>query len=102
MGDKQASDLIILDLRSVSIVADYFVIGTVESPRQFKAVLASVSDAVKREADIKPRTTEGAPESGWVLMDVGDVIVHVFDPQRRAYYALEELWDEAPLVARMP
>ena len=102
MGDKQAKDLVILDLRPVSLVADYFVIGTADSPRQFRAVLENVSDAIKSEAGFKPRKTEGEPDSGWMLLDAGDVVVHVFDPQRRAYYSLETLWDEAPLVARMP
>ncbi len=101
MGDKQAQDLVILDLRPVSLVADFFVIGTVESPRQFKAVVQSAIDALRGEEGTKPGRIEGEPESGWMVLDLGDVVVHVFDEVRREYYSLESLWEEAPLVVRM-
>jgi len=102
MGDKQAEDLVILDIRPVSLITDYFVIGTATSQRQLKAVIDGIADAVRLEGGEKPAQVEGDPASGWVLMDYGDVVVHVFDQERRSFYALEALWDEAPLVARMP
>lgn len=101
MGDKQAGDLVILDLRPVSLITQYFVIGTAESPRQLRAVVDSVSDRARLEAGVKPVMTDGAYDSGWVIVDYGDVMAHVFDAERRAFYRLESLWDEAPLVARM-
>ncbi len=101
MADKQAADLVILDIRPVSLITDYFVIGTAESSRQFKAVLDAVEERVRKDAGVKPVHVEGLADSGWVLVDYGDVVVHVFDPERRRYYALEEVWDAAPLVARM-
>lgn len=101
MSDKQAEDLVILDLRPVSQVADYFVIGTAGSPRQMRAVADSVIDRLREELDLRSTPLEGAPESGWLLVDYGGLIVHIFDVERRAYYQLEEMWSAAPLVARM-
>jgi ribosome-associated protein len=101
MGDKQAIDLVILDLRPVAPIADFFVIGTAESARQLNAIVGAVLDKARDEAVVKPNHVEGDAASGWVLVDFADVVVHVFDPTRRAYYGLERLWEGAPLVARM-
>jgi ribosome-associated protein len=101
MGDKQARDLIILDLRPVAPITDFFVIGTADSERQIHAVVGAVLDKARAEGGGKPNHVEGDAASGWVLVDFADVVVHVFDPARRAYYAIERLWDGAPLVARM-
>lgn len=101
MSDKQAEDLIILDLCPVTPIADYFVIGTAGSTRQMRAVAEAVVDALRETMGLKPATVEGAPESGWMLVDYGGLIVHVFDPERRAFYTLESLWADALLVARM-
>ncbi len=101
MADKQAEDLVILDIRPVSLITDYFVIGTATSGPHLKAVLDTVQERVRLEAGLKPAHIDGTLESGWVLVDFGDVIVHIFDPERRRFYALEDIWDEAPLVARM-
>ena len=101
MADKQASDLVILDLRPLTIVADFFVMGTAGSPRQLKAL----SDAVEEQARLlggrKSVHVDGAVESGWILVDFGDVVAHLMASDRRSYYNLEELWKDAPLVARM-
>lgn len=101
MADKQAEDLIILDLRPVSVIADFFVIGSAANERQLKAIAGAVAEASRQQAGEKPIQVEGDGASGWVLMDYGDVVAHVFDPERRRFYALEAMWDEAPLVARM-
>lgn len=101
MGDKQAEDLVILDIRPVSLLTEFFVIGTADNERQVKAVTDAVVDALREEAGIKPVAIDGEPHSGWVLVDFGDLMVHVFDAEHRAYYDLESLWSEAPLVARM-
>lgn len=101
MADKQATDLVILDLRPVSNIADFFVIGSAASERQIRAVQEAVSDALREDAGVKAALLEGEPASGWVLGDYDGVIVHIFSPERRAYYDLESLWDAAPLVARM-
>ncbi len=101
MGDKQAQDLMILDIRPVALFTDFFVVATAESERQINAVVQAVLDAARLAAGIKPYHVEGDTASGWVLVDFGDVVVHVFDTVRRDYYAIDRLWDNAPLVARM-
>lgn len=101
MGDKQATDLLILDLRPVTTMTDFFVIGSADSARQLRAVAEAVEDKLREDGDIKPIAREGEPESGWLLIDYGVLMIHVFDPERRAFYDLETLWGEAPLVVRM-
>jgi len=101
MGEKQSTDVVILDLRPVTTMADFFVIGSADSTRQLRAVVEAVEDRLREDAGIKPIAREGEPESGWLLLDYGTLMIHVFDPMRRAFYDLETLWGEAPLVARM-
>ncbi len=101
MSDRQADNLVLLDIRPVSVVTDFFVIGTAGSARQMRAVADAVEDALREDGESKPAIREGDPASGWMLLDYAGVIVHVFDPERRSYYDLEGLWREAPLVARM-
>ena len=79
-SDKQASDIVLLDIRGVSLIADYFVICTVGSERQAAAILKDLSGKLIEEFGRKPLHTEGKPDSGWVLLDYGDVILHVFSP----------------------
>jgi ribosome-associated protein len=101
MSDRQATDLVILDISALTGVADLFVIGTVGTTRQMRAVIEAVRENLRAVAGSAPASVEGAPESGWVLLDYADVVVHVFDAETRAYYQLEEIWKDAPLVARM-
>ena len=101
MGDKLAENVIILDIRPVSIITDFFVIGTAENTRQMSAIVNAVEERFFKEARRKPTAVDGTPDSGWVLVDFGDVIMHVFDPEHRQFYDLEGLWQKAPLVARM-
>ncbi len=102
MSDRQLEDLAILDLRPVSTICDYFVLGTAASERQLQAAAEAVTEAVRVQGSERPLAVEGHPASGWVLIDYGDVVVHLFDAMRRAYYGLEAMWSEAPLVVRMP
>ena len=89
-----------LDIRQVASFADYFVIASVGSSRQMEAVLESVEQALKPD---RPALLgrEGKPDSGWVLLDYGDVILHLFAPEERAYYDLEGLWHTAIPVVRI-
>ena len=89
-----------MDLRSISLLADYFVICNGESERQIKAIVAEVTEKTKEEK-IRPLHIEGGSPSGWVLMDYGSVIVHIFAPAARRYYQLEKLWSDASVVVRM-
>ena len=90
----------LLDLRSLSLMADYFVICTATSERQTKAILDTLMENMK-ERGIYPLAAEGNSGSGWVLQDYGSVIVHVFAPEQRAFYQLEQLWHDAPVVLKM-
>jgi len=99
--DKLGEDVLLLDIREVSILADYFVIGSATSERQTKAIVNGVKQEIREAFDIRLLRVEGEPDSGWVLMDYGDVVVHLFAPEARAYYDLEGFWDEAQVVVRM-
>ncbi len=98
---KKASHITLLDLRGVSIIADYFLICSGESERQLKAIAEEVQEKLDAQG-ITPRRVEGTPESGWILLDYSAVIVHIFDVTRRSYYQLEEVWQQARTLAVMP
>jgi ribosome-associated protein len=100
-SDKQASDIVLLDIRGVSLIADYFVICTVGSERQAGAILKDLGEKLREEFGRKPLHTEGTPDSGWVLLDYGDVIVHVFSLAQRQFYNLEQLWSAATPIVRL-
>ncbi len=89
-----------LDMQGVSLLADYFVLCNAESTPQFRAIVDEVQKQAK-EAGSRSLHVEGDPESGWVLLDYGSVVVHIFDPELRAYYNLEDLWKQARLVVRI-
>jgi ribosome-associated protein len=99
--EKQATGITLLDLREVSVLADYFVICTVDSTRQATALLDAMQTTLK-EQDHRPlRRPEGNPEAGWTLLDYGDVVVHIFDEPTRSFYRLEDLWKEALVVLKI-
>ena len=90
----------LLDTRKVCSFADYFVICSGETQRQIKAIYDEVEHLLKKEG-ILPHHREGAPDSGWLLLDFGSIIVHIFAPYEREYYQLDELWGEAVPVVRI-
>ena len=96
-GNKKAFDILILDLRGLTYVADYFVICSGSNLTQVSAISDGVGQALA-EAGIHPSHVEGGPDARWVLMDYGDVVVHIFDEQTRIYYSLEKLWSDAPRI----
>ena len=98
--EKQAEDIVLLDLRQVSIIADYFVICSAATKRQSQALLDTLREELKKE-EVQPLHTEGEASSGWLLIDYADVIVHIFSPEQRAFYQLEELWQHAPMVVKI-
>ena len=99
--DKKGSDIVLLDLREQSVFADYFLICNGENDRQIRALAESVRQEAKQEAGILANGVEGIPEAGWILIDFGDLIVHVFSPDKREYYSLEDLWTDAHVVLRL-
>ena len=93
--DKKAFDPIILDLQAVSSICDYLVICSAQSEPQIKAIVNEVEKTLKEEAERRPLAVDGFPTSQWIVIDYGDVMVHVFHEQRRGVYALEDLWSDA-------
>ena len=95
-ADVKAIDLVELDLRDVLGYTDYFVICSGNTDRQTKAIHDRIHQGMKNEHGVLPRRVEGLAESRWILMDYLDVVVHVFTPDAREFYRLEQLWGEAP------
>lgn len=90
--DKKAEDIVLLDLRPDAIIADFFVICNATNIRQLKTMAENVRVEVKEQFGKVPFSSEGTPESGWILLDYADVVVHVFMEEQREYYGLETLW----------
>ncbi len=99
-SDKQASDILLLDVRKVCSFADFFVICSGESERQIKTIYGEVEHVLKK-AGILPLHHEGTIDSGWLLIDFGNVIVHIFATLEREYYHLDGLWEKATPVVRI-
>lgn len=99
-AEKKAADIVLLDLGGLTILTDYFVICDGETDRQVKSIARGIIDDL-REQGVRPLSVEGEAESGWMLLDYGDVVVHIFETEIRGYYKLEELWSEAKVVVRM-
>ncbi|MGZ4174324.1 MAG: ribosome silencing factor [Solirubrobacteraceae bacterium] len=98
-ADRKALDIVQLDLRGIIGYTDYFVICTGRSDRQARAIHDAIHLGMKTDHGLLPRRVEGTTEGNWILMDYLDVIVHVFTPETREYYRLEQLWGEAPAQA---
>jgi ribosome-associated protein len=95
-ADKKAEDIVVLDLRKFSSFTDFFVICTGASEPQLKAIANEIEDRLKKEHKVRPIGTDGYPLSQWVIADYGDVVVHIFHPEKRAHYRIEEMWNDAP------
>ncbi|MEM7030396.1 MAG: ribosome silencing factor [Chloroflexota bacterium] len=99
-AEKKASNILLLEVRELTTLADYFVICEGTSKRQLGAIRDGIQDTLKEEA-YGLRHREGTPDSGWILLDYENVLVHIFSPERRAYYQLESLWEDAPTIVKM-
>lgn len=98
--DRKAADIIMLDIRRLITFADYFVIMSGSGPLQLRALSDNIQQRLK-DVGIRAHHVEGSAEDGWVLVDYGSVIVHIFRPDQRAYYGLEDLWSDATTVVRI-
>jgi ribosome-associated protein len=96
--DKKALEPVILDLRAISTITDYLVICAAQSEPQIKAIAQGLEKELKDAHGVRPFAVDGFPTSQWVVIDYGDVMVHIFHEQKRTVYALEELWSDAPQV----
>ncbi|MDX6639069.1 MAG: ribosome-associated protein [Solirubrobacteraceae bacterium] len=95
-ADKKAIDIVEIDLRGISGYTDFFVVCSGNTERQTKAIHDGIHKALKDEHGLLPRRVEGLTEGRWILMDYLDVVVHVFTPETRSYYRLEQLWGDVP------
>ncbi|MBD7943808.1 MULTISPECIES: ribosome silencing factor [Psychrobacillus] len=95
--DKRAEDIVILNMQGVSLLADYFLICHANSDRQVQAIAKELFDQASKEG-YNVKRMEGFDEARWVLVDMGDVVAHVFHKDERSYYNLERLWGDAPMI----
>lgn len=93
--EKKAAEVTVLELRKLTSLTDYFVLCNGESEPQIKTIVKNVQEKLK-EQGITPHHVEGTAESGWLLLDYDDFVVHIFSPQKRTYYELDRLWADAP------
>ena len=96
--DKRAVDVVVLDVQGLSSVTDYFLICSGKSTTHVQTISEAIRDGLKT-LDIRPLHAEGVAGSGWILLDYGDVLMHVFLEETRLYYALERLWGDAPTLS---
>jgi ribosome-associated protein len=94
-ADNKARDVLVLDMRGITPLFDYFVIATGTSRRQIHTLAEEIDAAMRAEGDVR-LGIEGYEASRWVVQDYGDIVVHLFDPDTRGYYCLEDLWADAP------
>lgn len=101
--EKQASNIVLLDVSDQTSIAAYFVIATIDNERQAKAIEDGILEGLRMEQNIRPLGMEGVEQNsgGWALLDYGDVIIHLFTEEKREYYALEELWNKANVVLKL-
>ena len=99
-SDKQASNIVLLDVREVCTFCDYFVICSGDSDRQIRTIYDDIEQNLKKEGQV-PHHSEGTLDSGWLLLDYGDVIIHVFSASEREFYALDVFWQDARSVIKI-
>ena len=96
--EKLARDVVILDMRPVCSYTDFFVIATGQNPRQAKSIFDEVHERLKGDERLLPHNVEGVREASWIIADYIDVVLHVFTPEARKYYDLEDLWGDVPAI----
>lgn len=94
IDDKKGGDITILELKGISVIADYFMIATGNSTTQTKAIAEYLSEKLP-EIGLSVLRKEGLPEAQWILIDCGDLVIHIMTPDTRSFYSLERLWGDA-------
>ena len=100
LEDKKGEDILLLDIQNIASFADYFVLCNGTSDRMLEALASSVTESVKKDFGISARP-EGNAIDGWLVVDLGDVVVHLFSPEQRDYYDLEQLWEHGKVLLRL-
>jgi len=101
LEEKKGSDIVVLEVKNLTLIADYFVIATGRSNTQLQALARHVEEKLEEE-EIRPLRVEGFREAQWILRDYGQVVVHLFLPDQREYYNLERLWGDAKIITDIP
>lgn len=97
LEDKKGEDIKVIDIREVSVIADYFIIASGMNKNQVQALVDNVEEALGR-AGYEPKQVEGYQTANWILLDFGDIIVHIFDSENRLFYDLERIWRDGKLI----
>lgn len=100
LEEKKGEDIVLIDIHEMTTLADYFVICSGGSDRTVRALVDAVQETLREKQNLRGRV-EGQPEDGWMLVDYDVVVLHVFSPDQRAYYRLEELWREGRVLVRL-
>ncbi|MBR6350541.1 MAG: ribosome silencing factor [Lachnospiraceae bacterium] len=100
LDEKKAVDIRIIDISKISIIADYFIIAGGTNVRQVKALADNVEEKLAKE-EVVPKHIEGYSNAGWILMDYGDVIIHIFNQEDRLFYDLERIWTDGQVIERI-
>lgn len=100
LEDKKAEDILLIDIHELADFASMFIICSGTSVRMIQALAKNVVDSVKKHLPQRPRV-EGQPEEGWLVLDMGDVVLHIFTPDQRDYYQLEDLWTEGKVLLHL-
>ncbi len=95
-ANKKAENILVLDLRGISTFTDYFVICSGTSEPHLKAIAGEIQDELRDQHRVRPINVDGFPTSQWIIVDYSGVLVHIFHTEKRAFYALEDLWSDAP------
>jgi len=96
VSEKKAEDVVAIDLRGISSFTDFFIVCSGTSEPHLKAIVSELRDRLIGDHGIKPLAVDGFPISQWVVADYSDVVVHIFNHEKRAFYSLEDLWSDAP------
>ncbi|MEG0323217.1 MAG: ribosome silencing factor [Raoultibacter sp.] len=96
--EKKATDIMVQEVKDLISITDYFVIATAANNRQVDAIIDEIEEQVRKQAGVKPIHREGTADGLWALLDYGNFVVHVFQPETRDYYRLEALWNDAPVI----
>jgi ribosome-associated protein len=101
ISDVKGENIVLLDLREVTPIADYFIICSGSSERQLRAIVDRVAEEIKHEFHTSPLRIEGQSQGGWVLLDYGSIVIHAFLPEQREYYQLEAFWHKGKTLLRL-
>lgn len=100
LEDKKGEDILLMDIQNIASFADYFVVCNGTSDRMLQSLADAVMEGSKKQFSINS-SVEGEPIDGWLVIDLGDVVVHLFSPDQREYYDLEKLWDRGKVLLRL-